>query len=292
MYTTWQGKVRQGVVEIAYEVTHPVEEEKDTPGLIFVGGWGESGRTWRQQVAFFAPRFPTLTYDRRGLGQSSRPDHQDAYTVEQNGVAPLARTRILETPTGKLLLQDHCQPSFVESLRVDSGLHAFARRPEREHQLLISIAKRPDCRLILAYTPEGVIVAEVTLAPGDAWWAGLEHVYEGAVQVSSNWRRLGIARQLLSFALELDMLEDMIIFALGLSWHWDAEGLGLNRFQYRKLIGQLFAAYGFVEYLTSEPNITMDPANIFLARIGSRVNLQAINQFYNRMLSSQNLPGL
>ncbi len=83
MYTTWQGKVRQGVVEIAYEVTHPVEEEKDTPGLIFVGGWGESGRTWRQQVAFFAPRFPTLTYDRRGLGQSSRPDHQDAYTLEQ-----------------------------------------------------------------------------------------------------------------------------------------------------------------------------------------------------------------
>jgi pimeloyl-ACP methyl ester carboxylesterase len=83
MYTTWQGKVRQGVVEIAYEVTHPVEEEKETPGLIFVGGWGESGRTWRQQVAFFAPRFPTLAYDRRGLGQSSRPDHQDAYTLEQ-----------------------------------------------------------------------------------------------------------------------------------------------------------------------------------------------------------------
>ncbi len=83
MYTTGQGKARQGVVELAYEVTHPVEEESDTPGLIFVGGWGESGRTWRQQVAFFAPRFATLTYDRRGLGQSSRPGHQDAYTVEQ-----------------------------------------------------------------------------------------------------------------------------------------------------------------------------------------------------------------
>jgi sigma-B regulation protein RsbQ len=83
MYTTRQGKARRGVVEIAYEITHPVEEEKDIPGLIFVGGWGESVRTWRQQVAFFAPRFLTLTYDRRGLGQSSRPDHQDAYTVEQ-----------------------------------------------------------------------------------------------------------------------------------------------------------------------------------------------------------------
>jgi GNAT superfamily N-acetyltransferase len=208
-----------------------------------------------------------------------------------NEGADLPRTRTLETTAGTLLLKDRCQPSFVESLRVESGLRAFARLPEREHQLLVNIAKRSDCRLTLVYTPEGVIVAEVTLAPGDAWWAGLEHVYEGAVQVSANWRRLGIARQLLSFALELEMLEDMIIFALGLSWHWDTEGLGLNRFQYRKLIERLFAAYGFAEYLTSEPNITMDQANIFLARIGSRVNLQTINQFYNRMLNSQNMPG-
>ena len=209
-----------------------------------------------------------------------------------NDVAAPARTRILETAMGKLFLQDSCQPSFVESLRVDSGLHAFARLPEREHQLLIGIARRSDCRLILAYTPEGVIVAEVTLAPGDAWWVGLEHVFEGAVQVSSNWRRLGIARELLSFALEADMVEDMILFALGLSWHWDTEGLGMNRFQYRQLIEQLFARYGFAEYVTSEPNITMDPANIFLARIGSRVDLQTVNEFYNRMLSSPNLPGL
>ena len=219
-------------------------------------------------------------------------------TTEWSGQAPindatsLPRIRTLETPAGTLLLQDHCQPSLVEILRVDSGLHAFARLPEREHQLLVSIARRSDCRLTLAYTPEGVIVGEVTIAPGDSWWADLEYVYEGAIQVSSNWRRLGIARQLLAFALELDTVEDMILFALGLSWHWDTEGLGLNRYQYRKLIERLFAAYGFVEYLTSEPNITMDPANIFLARIGSRVNLQTINQFYNRMLSSQNLPGL
>jgi pimeloyl-ACP methyl ester carboxylesterase len=83
VYTTRQGKAHQSSVEIAYEITHPVKEGQDTPGLIFVGGWGESGRTWRQQVVSFAPRFPTLTYDRRGLGQSSRPDLQDAYTVEQ-----------------------------------------------------------------------------------------------------------------------------------------------------------------------------------------------------------------
>jgi hypothetical protein len=36
----------------------------------------------------------------------------------------------------------------------------------------------------------------------------------------------------------------------------------------------------------------MEPANILLARIGKRVDQQVVNRFYNRMLSSPNLPGL
>jgi GNAT superfamily N-acetyltransferase len=203
-----------------------------------------------------------------------------------------SRSRILETQAGKLFLSNSCSPSFVEGLKVDSGLRSFARLPEREHQLLINIAKRPDCRLTLAYTPSGVIVGQVTLAPAEVWWEGLENAYEGAIEVSSNWRRLGIASQLLAFALEQDELEDMIVFAMGLSWHWDTVGLDLDKYRYRQLIERLFAAQGFSEYLTSEPNIRMDPANIFLARIGKRVNRQTTNQFLNRLLKSENLPGL
>jgi hypothetical protein len=43
MHTIRQGKAHHGVVELAYEVIHSLEEERDTPGIIFVGGWGESG---------------------------------------------------------------------------------------------------------------------------------------------------------------------------------------------------------------------------------------------------------
>ena len=191
-----------------------------------------------------------------------------------------------------LVLRDFCSPSLVESLRADSGLRAFARLPEREHQLLVNIARLPDSALTIAHSLSGEIVGEVSLAPADAWWQGLQHVYEIAVQVSSGWRRLGIARQLLKLALELDDLEELIIVAMGLSWHWDNEGLGLTRYSYRELIAQLFASYGFAEFLTSEPNIRMDPANIFLARIGSNVNQDRMTQFLNRLLCSQGLPGL
>jgi len=204
----------------------------------------------------------------------------------------LSRSRTIETPAGILVMQDFCSPAFVESLRAENGLRAFARRPEREHQLLVGIARRPDSALVLAHTLSGEIVAEVTVAPADDWWDSIEQVYEVAIQVISGWRRLGIARQLLDFALELDALEEIILLAMGLSWHWDMEGLGLSRFQYRQLIAQLFGRQGFAEYLTSEPNICMDPANILLARIGSHVKQEAMNDFFNSLLRSQTLPGL
>jgi acetoin utilization deacetylase AcuC-like enzyme len=208
------------------------------------------------------------------------------------GTAAPSRIKTLVTSKGTLLLRDFCPPSLVERLAADEGLHAFARLPDREHQLLYNIAKRPDCALALAHTSTGEIVGEVTIAPGDEWWEGLDNVYEVAIEVSSNWRQLGIAQDLLAFALELDALEDMILFAIGLSWHWDTEDLGLNVYRYRELISRLFATQGFVEYPTTEPNVSMEPANILLARIGKRVDQEVVSRFYNRMLSSPNLSGL
>jgi hypothetical protein len=49
---------------------------------------------------------------------------------------------------------------------------------------------------------------------------------------------------------------------------------------------------GFAEYLTSEPNIRMDPANILVARIGRRLEEENINWFFERLLRSETLPGL
>ena len=205
---------------------------------------------------------------------------------------PLWNTRKIQTPAGILYLRNHCPACLVESLAIDDGMRAFARRSEREHQLLVNIAGRGDSALTLAYTPEGKIVGQVTVAPADAWWSGLEHAYEAAIEVSSNWRQQGIARQLLAFAGQQEELENMILLAMGLSWHWDTEGLGLNSAHYRELIARLFASQGFVEYLTSEPNIRMNPTNIFLARIGVNVDQQTINAFFNRLLTSPALPGM
>ncbi len=208
------------------------------------------------------------------------------------GDATPSRSKSLETKAGPILLRDFCPPSLVERLRADSGLRAFARLPEREHQLLLDIAKSPDCELTLAHTPAGEIVGQVTIAPADAWWEGIDNLYEVAIEVSSNWRGLGIAHLMLAFALELDALEDMILFAIGLSWHWDIEGMGISVYRYRQLIARLFASQGFVEYPTTEPNVSMEPANVLLARVGKRVDQRVASQFYSRLLSSPSLAGI
>ena len=200
--------------------------------------------------------------------------------------------RIVESPAATLFLQDFCTAPFVDSLRPDAGLRAFARLPEREHQLLKTIARHPDSILTLAYTKQGFIVGQVTLVPADDYWQGLANTYEIAFEVSSGWRQRGIVQQLLNLVFELDCLDDLIIIGMGLSWHWDTDGLGLTRFAYRALIERLTAHYGFAEYLTSERNIRMDPANIFLARLGRRVSAPTLSQFYNRLLQSDTLPSL
>ena len=209
-----------------------------------------------------------------------------------HGTATPSRSKIIETKKGEILLRDFCPPSFVERLKPDDGLRAFARFPEREHQLLLGISKSPDCALTLAHTPTGEIVGEVTMAPGDSFWDGIENVYEVAIEVSSNWRGIGIAKATLAFALELDALEDMILFAIGLSWHWDVEGLGISVHRYREMLVHLFGLQDFVEYPTTEPNVRMEPGNILMARIGSRVDPRVSSQFYNRLMSTPTLAGL
>jgi acetoin utilization protein AcuA len=193
---------------------------------------------------------------------------------------------------GPLFLRSNCPPSFVEDLKADEGLRAFARLPEREHELLLMLSRRPENRLTLAYTASGAIVGQVSLAPLDHWRQDIWNVYEIAVEVSSGFRKQGVAHQLLAMALEFETVEESIIIALGLSWHWDYERLGMSRFQYRNILADLFADHGFAEYLTSEPNIRMDPANILLARLGSLIDEESMNRFFEWLLQSEALPGL
>src|SRR2546421_12992909 len=112
------------------------------------------------------------------------------------------------------------------------------------------------------------------------------------MEVCANGRKLGLASNFLALAFELEALEDMILFAMGLSWPWALEGRAIPPRRYREMIRQLFSSQGFTEYATTEPNINLEPANILLVRIGKRVDQYVANRFLRRISSSPHLTGL
>lgn len=177
-------------------------------------------------------------------------------------------------PGGPLVLRDRCPASLLRRLEVDPGIHAFVRDPGQEREVLSRIAEEPTGEVVVAHTPEGVVVGYVAVLdpePGTRFGSlpGLLEV--GAIEVASGWRRGGVASALLRFAVEPDPFEDLILIASGLAWHWDLEQSGLSAVAYRRVLGRVFGAAGFESLRTDEPEIAYDPANLFVARVGSRV---------------------
>jgi acetoin utilization deacetylase AcuC-like enzyme len=177
-------------------------------------------------------------------------------------------------PGGALVLRDRSPASLLRRLEVDPGIHAFVRDPAQEREVLARIAEEPNGEVVVAHTPEGVVVGYVAVLdpePGSRF-ASLPGLLEvGAVEVATGWRRGGVAGALLRFAVQPDPFEDLILIASGLAWHWDLEQSGLSATAYRRVLRRVFEVAGFEALQTDEPEIAYHPANLFVARVGSRV---------------------
>jgi len=187
------------------------------------------------------------------------------------GEEPVTRVATLDTPRGRLLLRDLCPPSLIERLQPDPGLAAFTRRPEREHAILLHIAQTGHGSVAIAHTDTGAIVGNLVLSTGVDWWRDLSGVYELSIETSPEWRRLGIARGLVDFCMQAPWVEHMILLAMGLDWHWDLQGTGLDAGGYGDLLRKLLLPAGFRAVHTSEPNVAMHTTNLLFVRMGARV---------------------
>jgi len=201
--------------------------------------------------------------------------------------ATTLKADILDTPNGTITICHKCAPCLFSTLQLDPGLGNFSHYSSIILKLEVfeKIASAREGRVALALVENNTVVGYLACwypDRGERWSKLGELMYEmGAVEVSRNFRHVGIARRLISCILADDFFEDRIAYMNGFSWHWDLDGSGLNMAEYRKMVMSLLKVHGFQEFYTNEPNVALRQENVFMARIGSRVSAAQQQRFRN-----------
>ncbi|WP_102345262.1 GNAT family N-acetyltransferase [Bacillus sp. Marseille-P3661] len=190
--------------------------------------------------------------------------------------------REIETSDGALVIEGPVKSDILETYLFHEDLVAF-RRPEEQHKAIVEISQLPEGRIIIARS-ENTIIGYVTYLypdPLERWSEGnMENLIElGAVEVIPKFRGYGVGKNLLEVSMLDDAMEDYVIITTEYYWHWDLKGTGLNVWEYRKVMEKMMNAGGLIWYATDDPEISSHPANCLMARIGSRVDQESVQNF-------------
>lgn len=226
-----------------------------------------------------------------GIAQGPAPgtDEQDQKVEE---APPKKNTRTIETSKGNIEIENYCPADKLDKLNVDEGIRMFSRHnPERQKQALVKVARLAGGNIVTGIH-DGMLVSYIGLhhpSERERWGKpGYQWLYElGAIEVSRAYRQSGLAEDMLDVAFDDPFYDDKIILTTAFTWHWDLEGTGMNKMQYRELFLHLATKYGFIEMGTDEPNITMDPMNLFLVRLGSKASFLRYQRFSSLLYVSE-----
>ena len=196
---------------------------------------------------------------------------------------------ICETQQGTVFIRRKCSCDFIKSHELDEGIGTFFRFKEgcreRQRKLFLDIAVHEDEEVLIAYTEDGLIIGAITmLHPGpEERWGKLDdpRIYEmGSIEVSVNWRGLGLAKKMLEVLFADGFYDDKIVYSMELAWHWDFRHTPMSKFEYRDMLLKIFQSVGFVQLDTDEPEILMDSANMLTVRFGPDTDSELRDEFW------------
>jgi hypothetical protein len=202
---------------------------------------------------------------------------------------------IIVTPRGKVRIRAKAGPEFIASLELDEGMGVFAAPhypPSREKRALERISAGDESNIILAYNEDGKIVGFVVIAPpsqAERWGKipGQGLIEAMAIEVSRGWRSLGIADKMMEAGLRDAFFDDKIVICTGYTWHWDLDSTSMDKVSYRHMLLKYLEKAGFMYYETDEPNVNLDSANFFTARIGPQVGTELYSRFQQLLFKDQ-----
>ncbi|MEW6553103.1 MAG: GNAT family N-acetyltransferase [Actinomycetota bacterium] len=184
---------------------------------------------------------------------------------------------------------------MIASMRLDEGMGAFAAPnypAAREKKALERIARGEESNIIIAHAEDDRIVGFVAIAPpspAERWGKqAVPGIIEAmAIEVSKGWRGMGIANRMMDTGLRDHFFDDKIVICTGYAWHWDLDASGLGKDAYRRMLLEYLEKAGFMYYETDEPNVNLDSANFFTARIGPEVSAELYDRFEQMLFKDQ-----
>ena len=178
-----------------------------------------------------------------------------------------------------------CPAAEISNYTFDGqfGTHAQYKSLYTRKESLEKNATQPNANVTLALEGNNIIGFGVLNHPdeGERWLemgAGLMMEIK-AIEVCRRFRSSGIASSILSGLMKSSPIEEQIVYMVGYSWTWDLDGTGKSALDYRNMLIRLFEPFGFQELQTNEPNICLKPENVFMARMGQSVSIEAQKQF-------------
>lgn len=193
----------------------------------------------------------------------------------------------LETAQGPVEVVTYCTPAQVEALSLHPGIGVFDnfRSLLASRQVLAHQAADPQANLCLSLHQGRQIVGYCLRRPPQAGerWTAMDPpiLHEILAETARGWRGQKLMRPMLKLVVEEPQNQERILYIVGYSWTWDLAETGKTSQEYRQTLISLLAPLGFKEYPTNEPNVSLRPENLFMARIGERVAQPLRRRFTN-----------
>lgn len=191
-------------------------------------------------------------------------------------------SKTFSTKAGEVVIEGPVESETLAGLDFHEGLKAF-RVPEQQKQALVGIAKLPEGRIIVARQGRQVVgyVTYLYPDPMERWAeAKLPNLLElGAIEIAAPYRAGGLAKGLLEISFLDDAMNDYIVISTEYYWHWDLDQTGISVWEYKEVMKKIMGSVGMEWYATDDPEINSHPANMLMARVGTRVDLDSVEAF-------------
>lgn len=197
----------------------------------------------------------------------------------------------VEAPTAlkkEYILDGPVPAETLKKLNINKKLTNF--RPAEEQKIaLISISELPGGMIYIARCDREIVGYITFYRPEEYFrWSKHPKILElGGIEISSEWRKKGIAEALLKEAFSNPVMEESIIITMEFCWSWDVKGSGLEIFEYQKMLEKLFGIVSLKRRATNDPEITEHPANVLMARMGKHVRAEDIMLFEKMLIEEK-----